>query len=117
MHGTYIVLSGGLAVLFFVVGCLKIGKQQKMLASARHLGYSVRAFQAIGGAEVAAGCGLVLGRFWTPAGVAAAIGLVALLIGAVISVRRAGDSPREMAPAVWIGILAAVTAVAGVASA
>ncbi|HVX45479.1 MAG TPA: DoxX family protein [Mycobacteriales bacterium] len=117
MSDTFTILPIVLAVLFIAVGSLKVGKQQRMRASARHLGYSVGEFQAIGGAEIAGGAGLLAGHFWSPIGIAAAVGLVALLVGAVLSIRRAGDGPRDMVPALWIGVLAGVIAVHGVTSA
>jgi DoxX-like protein len=117
MSATFAILSGLLALLFLAVGWQKVIKQKRMRDSARHLGYSVAEFQAIGGVEIAAGAGLVAGQFWAPVGIAAAIGLVALLIGAVLSIRRAGDGLRDMIPAIWIGALAAVTAVLGITSA
>lgn len=117
MSATFITLSLVLAFIFITVGWLKINRQKWMRDSAEHLGYSIRGFQAIGVTEVAAGGGLVFGQFWTPAGVAAAIGLVALLIGAVVSIRRAGDGVRDMVPALWIGILTGITAALGIASA
>lgn len=116
MSDTFTYLPIVLAVIFIAVGCLKVGKQQKMRDSARHLGYSVGEFQAIGGAEIAGGAGLAAGHFWAPIGIAAAVGLVALLVGAVLSIRRAGDGPRDMVPALWFGVLAGVIAIHGIAS-
>lgn len=57
---------------------------------------------------------MIIGLFWAPIGIAAAIGLVALMIGAVLTIRRAGDGPRELVPAAWVGLIAALAAVFGV---
>jgi uncharacterized membrane protein YphA (DoxX/SURF4 family) len=53
----------------------------------------------IGVAELAAGAGVLIGLWWHPLGVAAAAGMVLLLIGALITHRRALHSAKEMAPA------------------
>ncbi len=46
-----------------------------------------------------AAVGVVSGLWWHPIGVAAAAGMAALLIGALISHRRAGDSGKDTVPA------------------
>lgn len=106
-----VVLSLWLAAVFGLVGVLKIVRSTSMVANAEHLGYSVAAYQRIGALEVAAAAGLLVGLFWAPLGVAAAVGLVALLVGAVWSLRRAGDGLQEMMPALWLAPMAAATAV------
>lgn len=57
----------------------------------KDMGLSEGLVRFIGLAEVAAAAGLVIGIFWQPLGVAAAIGLIALFIGAVGFHVRAGD--------------------------
>jgi DoxX-like family len=56
-------------------------------------------YRLIGVAELAAAAGILAGLWWHPLGVAAAAGMALLLIGALISHRRAADSGKEMAPA------------------
>lgn len=106
-----VVMSIMLAVLILGIGAAKVFKARFALANAEHLGFSTRAYQAIGGLEVAAAVGLAAGLAWAPVGIAAAVGLVALLVGAVVVQRRAGDGVKEMAPAVWFGLVSAATAV------
>lgn len=57
----------------------------------KDMGLSEGLIRFIGVAEVSATAGLVIGLFWQPLGVAAAIGLIALFIGAVGFHARAGD--------------------------
>lgn len=116
MAVTAVVLSTLLAALFTAVGGAKVLRVPWAVTNAEHLGFSVPAFQGVGALELAGAAGLIVGLFWPPLGVAAAVGLVALLAGAVVSVRRAGDGIRETVPAVWIGLLSAATAVLTVAS-
>ena len=105
-----IVMSSMLAVLFVGLGGAKIFRQSSMVARMNRLGYSARTCQAVGGLEVAGAVGLVAGSWWPVLGIAAAIGLLALVIGAAVAHLRAGDGAKEVFPAIWVGIVAAVTA-------
>ena len=55
-------------------------------------------YRLIGVVELAA-AGILIGLWWHPLGLAAAAGMAVLLIGALITHRRALDSAKEMAPA------------------
>jgi uncharacterized membrane protein YjjP (DUF1212 family) len=70
-----------------------------MQKSAAHFGIPWRHYRLIGVAELAAAAGVLAGLWWHPLGVAAAAGMAVLLIGAVITHRRALDSAKEMTPA------------------
>ncbi|RDH74698.1 DoxX family membrane protein [Mycolicibacterium moriokaense] len=56
-----------------------------------HMGLSTAMVRFIGLCEVCGALGLIVGIFWRPIGIAAAIGLAALLIGAVGFHAKAGD--------------------------
>ncbi|MFF3663807.1 DoxX family protein [Streptomyces olivochromogenes] len=56
-----------------------------------HMGLSAGFVRFIGLAEVAATVGLVIGLFWQPLGIAAAVGMTVTLVGAVVFHARAGD--------------------------
>ena len=56
-------------------------------------------YRLIGVTELAAAAGILIGLWWHPLGLAAAAGMTLLLIGALITHRRAGDSGQEAAPA------------------
>ncbi len=71
-----------------------------MRQSAAHFGIPWNRYRLIGVAELAAAAGVLAGLWWHPLGVAAAAGMVLLLLGAVLTHRRAADSGKEMAPAV-----------------
>lgn len=105
------VLSVMLALLFLVVGAAKLARLRWARANADHLGFSVAAFQRVGALEVAGALGLAAGLFWSPLRVAAAVGLLALLVGAVWCQRRAGDGVLAVLPAVWVGVLTGVAVV------
>jgi DoxX-like family len=69
-----------------------------MRPSAAHFGILWSRYWLIWAAELAA-AGVVIGLWWHPLGVAAAAGMALLLIGALITHRRAEDGGKEIAPA------------------
>lgn len=106
-----IVMSIMLAGLFLALGTSKVLMVPAQAKMAEHLGVPVNLYRSVGALEVAAAAGLVIGLFWPPLGIAAAAGLVLLLIGAVGTHRRAGDGPKESAGAVWLALVSAATIV------
>jgi ABC-type transport system involved in cytochrome c biogenesis permease subunit len=70
-----------------------------MQQSAAHFGIPWSRYRLIGVAELAAAAGILTGLWWHPLGVAAAAGMALLLLGAVITHRKAADSAKEMAAA------------------
>src|SRR5207248_3820517 len=90
--------------LLLAVSCLlpavgKLTGQAKMRKSAAHFGIPWPRYRLIGVAELAAAAGILIGLWWHPLGVAAAAGMVLLVLGAIITHRKAADSVKEMAPA------------------
>ena len=96
------------AALFLALGGVKVAAIAPMRARAAHLGYSTRAYRAIGALEIAGAVGVLLGLLAPPLGAMAAAGLLALLAGAVVAHLRNGDSPRLLIPALVAGVLVAV---------
>ena len=66
---------------------------------AGHFGIPWPRYRLIGVAELAAAAGILIGLWWHPLGLAAAAGMTLLLLGALITHRRAADGGKEMAPA------------------
>jgi|SRR5580693_4878914 hypothetical protein len=90
--------------LLLAAACLlpaagKLLGHPKMRQSAAHFGIRWPRYRLIGAAELAAAAGVLAGLWWPPLGVAAAAGMVLLLLGALITHRRAADSGKEMVPA------------------
>ncbi len=77
----------------------KLLGQPKMRHSAGHFGIPWPSYRLIGVAELAAAAGILIGLWWHPLGLAAAAGMALLLLGAVITHRRAADGGKEMTPA------------------
>ena len=95
--------------LLLVAACLlpavgKLTGHQKMRKSAAHFGISWSRYRLIGVAELAAAAGILIGLWWHPLGVAAAAGMALLLVGALVTHRKAADRAKEMAPA-WLGLV------------
>ena len=95
----FTALSLLLAAACLLPGSAKLLGHPKMQKSAAHFGIPWRRYRLIGVAEVAAGAGVLIGLWWHPLGLAAAAGMASLLLGAVITHRKAADSAKEAAPA------------------
>ncbi|MDM4723043.1 DoxX family protein [Micromonospora sp. WMMA1363] len=80
-----------LASILLAVAVPKLTGQVQMRERMAHLGVSPGRTRMIGGLEIAAVGGLLLGLLWPPIGVAAAIGVVLLMIGAAVYHARAKD--------------------------
>ncbi|MFI7665620.1 DoxX family protein [Nocardia sp. NPDC049526] len=101
-----VVFAVLLAIGFLPLGVVKVLAVADMRRRAEHFGYSVSAFRGIGVLEIAGALGVLAGLVWWPLGVAAGIGLVLLMIGAVITHVKAGDGVGEYAPSIGSGVLA-----------
>ncbi|MEU3010274.1 DoxX family protein [Nocardia asteroides] len=102
-----IALTVVLATQFTVFGILKLVAAKQMRDRAAHVGMSVMTYRVIGALEVAAAAGLVIGTVWWPVGLAAGIGLVLLMVGAIATHLRVHDKVSEVVPAIVTFFLAA----------
>ena len=98
------ILAALLIIVFAAAGTAKIAAVPAMRARAEHVGFSVAAYRRIGLLEVLAVLGLLVGAFIPLIGALAAVGLLMLLGGALVTHLRNGDGPREVAPAVVLGL-------------
>ncbi|MGH3310664.1 MAG: DoxX family protein [Streptomyces sp.] len=88
-------------------GIPKVIGMAQTRAEAEHLGVPRTGYVVIGALEIAAGAGLLVGLAWPPLAVAAAVGLVLMMLGAVTSHVRVRDRFAAMVPALVVGALAA----------
>jgi len=95
-------LSLILATACVITAGLKLTGQPRMRASAAHFGIAWQRYRLIGVAELAAAAGILAGLAWRPIGPIAALALAVLLLGALLSHARAGDSVPEMTPALLV---------------
>jgi len=96
----FIALSLLLVAVCLIPAVAKLAGHPKMRHAARHFGIAWRRYRLIGVAELAAAAGVLVGLLWRPAGLLAVAGMILLLIGALVTHRRAHDSVREALPAV-----------------
>jgi uncharacterized membrane protein YphA (DoxX/SURF4 family) len=111
------ILSGVLALAYLGAGSRKIIGGTGVTNEAKHLGFPYLAYRLIGVLELAAVAGLLIGLAWAPLGIAAAGGLVLLMIGAATAHRRVGDPLVRMVPAMALGAIAVATVIVRVLSA
>ena len=95
----FVTVSLLLIVVSLVPAAAKLAGHPKMRQSAAHFGIAWYRYRLVGVAELAAAVGVLIGLLWRPAGLLAAAGMILLLIGALITHRRARDSVREAFPA------------------
>lgn len=96
----FITLSLLLAVACLAPGAAKLLGHPKMRASARHFDIPWARYRLIGVAEVAAAAGVLAGLGWRPVGLLASVAMALLLIGALVTHRRAHDGPKDAAAAI-----------------
>lgn len=100
------VLAGILVVAFSALGVAKLVPVAAMRSRAAHVGFTVAAYRRIGGLEVLAAVGILVGAAVPAIGALAALGLLLLLGGAIIVHLRNGDGARELAPSLVLGLVA-----------
>ena len=106
-----VLVTASLAGLFAFAGLIKLLGVRQSLAIRDHLGVKPAQWRVIGLLELAGVAGALAGLAWPPIGVAAAIGLALLVLGAIGFHIRASDSIADMAPAVIGLCLAIATAI------
>ncbi|MFE2538036.1 DoxX family protein [Streptomyces sp. NPDC059371] len=102
-----IVMAVVLAAIFLLLGAAKLAAVPVMRQAAAHAGMTTTHYRLLGALEVAAAAGLLAGLRITALGVAAAVGLILLMAGAVVVHLRSGDPAARCLPAAVVGALAA----------
>ncbi|GAA3767868.1 hypothetical protein GCM10022225_62930 [Plantactinospora mayteni] len=85
------VLSALLAAVLLLSARGKLVRDPAQLKVLSRVGFPEERIALLAVAEIAGAAGLVLGLFWWPVGVAAAIGVIAYFVGAVGSHLRVRD--------------------------
>ena len=106
-----VVVTALLAVLMGFAGSIKLVGVKQSLEIRDHLGVNPMQWRVIGSLELAGVAGVLAGLAWAPIGVAAAIGLALLMVGAIVFHVRASDKVADTAPAVITLGLAVATAI------
>lgn len=116
MSTAYVVLGAITIMLIGIPGALKLAGHQRMREGAEHLGIPWSRFRLIGVLEATAVVGIAIGFAWRPLGVAAGIGVVALMVGALSFHARARDKFADMMGAALVLACAAAYVVVGIVS-
>ncbi|MFF3371890.1 DoxX family protein [Streptomyces sp. NPDC002680] len=106
------VLSVILALTFLGSGVAKLVGVPAVEESGRLLRISHRLHLTVALLEIAAVAGLVIGLWWRPLQIAAAVGLTLLMVGAVAYHVRADDSAQNTSVPAVLGLLTLTTTMA-----
>lgn len=109
MHTAALALSAflGLSMAFSAVG--KLRRDPKVIAIMEHVGLNAGQIRALAFIELAATVGLLSTTWFATLGALAAAGSIAYFAGAVVAHARKHDPVAEVAPAVFLTLVAAVT--------
>lgn len=92
-----IIVSALLAAMLTMSAVGKLRRDPRQLDTMHTVRYPDDKLWLLAAAELAGAAGLIVGLFWWPIGVAAAIGAALYFIGAMTAHLRVGD--RQIAPA------------------
>ena len=92
------ILTIAVGALFVITGGVKVVGLKQSLEIRDHFAMTPGLWRSIGILETAGGVGTIVGLAWTPIGVAALIGLVLLMLGAIVSRIRVKD------PIGWLAV-------------
>ncbi|MFB4289782.1 DoxX family protein [Nonomuraea sp. ATR24] len=115
MFIAYTVFAILLSLLLVISGRSKLIKDPEVTATMTRLGVGLRWFPALAALEIAGALGLLVGIYFRPLGIAAAMGVVLYFVGALGAHLRAGDIKGAPIPAVLV-LLSAAPLVLGIAS-
>ena len=99
-----VIVSALLALVLLASAASKLSRQAALITQLTGLGVPASVISLLGALEIAGALGLVAGLFWAPIGIAAAIGVIAYFLGAVIAHLRARN--YAVAPAAVLGLVA-----------
>jgi uncharacterized membrane protein YphA (DoxX/SURF4 family) len=103
-----LILAILLALAFGAAGAQKLAGAKMAVETSGHLNIALSRYRLIGVPEILGAIGLLVGLAVWPLGVAAAAGLVVLMIGAVIAHVRVGDKIAGFGAALVFGLLSLV---------
>ena len=104
-----VVTTALLALVSVSSAAMKLRKNEQVLTSIHGtVGVPLRFIPGLAALELAGAAGIIAGLWVAPLGVAAAAGLVAYFLGAVISHLRVGDTKGSTSPVVPLALSVAV---------
>ncbi|MFD5078727.1 DoxX family protein [Streptomyces sp. NPDC058371] len=110
MSLAYDIVGVLVAVIVLVSGAAKLARSQQLVDGLTSLGVPLGMFPFLAACEIAGAAGLVIGVWYRPLGVAAAIGLVLYFVGAVgAHLRKSDFKGLPNAAVLLVASLAALT--------
>ncbi len=107
MFIAYVVVGAVLAALLAFSARAKLTKDEKVTKSITNLGVPLSWFPFLAACELAGALGLIVGIWFAPLGIAAAIGVVLYFVGAISAHLRGGDAKGAPTPLVVLIIAVA----------
>lgn len=104
-----IILSVLLAVILVGSGTAKLRKSGSVVEGLTRANVPLAMYPFLAAVEFVGAIGLVWGLWWTPIGIAAAIGVVLYFVGAVVFHMRAKDT--QIVPPAVLGLIAAAAGI------
>lgn len=98
MFIAYLIVAIALALALAMSGRGKLVKDERLTASLGKVGVPESGYPWLAAAELAGAVGLIVGIFWAPLGIAAAIGVILYFVGAVGAHLRVKDFAGVVAP-------------------
>lgn len=83
MSLAYVITGVVLALVLLVSARAKLTRDERLVDGLTGLGVPLKMFPFLAACEIAGAVGLVIGIWWAPLGIAAAVGVVLYFVGAV----------------------------------
>jgi uncharacterized membrane protein YphA (DoxX/SURF4 family) len=104
-----IILAVLLAVVLVASGTAKLKKSESVVEGLSKANVPLSMYPFLAVLEIAGAIGLIGGIWWTPIGIAAAIGVVLYFVGAIVFHLRAKDT--AIVPPAVLGLVAAAAGI------
>ncbi|MEI8001723.1 MAG: DoxX family protein [Actinomycetes bacterium] len=103
-----VIVSAVAALALLASAAGKLSLQPKVVESLHGVcGVPLRSLPLLAALEIAAAIGIVIGLWWVPLGIAAAIGAVAYFVGAILAHVRVKDFTGMVGPVVPLALMVA----------
>ncbi|MFE6922930.1 DoxX family protein [Nocardia sp. NPDC057663] len=104
MFIVYAIIAALMSVVLLASAGAKFTRPQRLVDQVSTLGLPYSVLPFLGLAQIAGGGGLIIGLWWEPVGIAAAVGLALYFIGAVATHLRVGDYKGALPAAVLTAV-------------
>jgi hypothetical protein len=106
MFVAYAVIAVLLAAALMMSAYTKLTHNERTVKGFAEIGVPVKMFPFLAACEIAGAAGLIIGLWYGPLGIAAAVGLVLYFVGAIVTHLRKGDFKGAPSPLVILIVAA-----------